>query len=50
VSAAGLFVSPFARRTRLERFRGLFLPLPRDGVAADRLLEALRREVARHGL
>jgi hypothetical protein len=50
VSAAGLFVSPFARRSRLDRFRGLFLPLPRDGAAAAPLLEALRQEVARHGL
>lgn len=50
VSAAGLFVSPLARRSRLDRFRGLFLPLPRDGAAAAPLLEALRQEVARHGL
>ena len=50
VSAAGLFVSPFARRSRLDRFRGLFLPLPHDGAAAASLLEALRQEVARHGL
>jgi hypothetical protein len=47
---AGLFVSPYGERTRLDRFRGLFLPLPRTGSAAGPLLEALRREVARHGL
>ena len=50
VSEAGLFVSPFARPSRLDRYRGLFLPLPRDGAAAAPLLEALRREVARRGL
>jgi hypothetical protein len=47
---AGLFVSPFAERSRLDRFRGLFLPLPRAGADSGRLLEVLRREVARHGL
>ena len=50
VSPAGLFVSPLGRRSRLDRFRGLFLPLPRDGAVAAPLLEALREEVARHGL
>jgi hypothetical protein len=47
---SGLFVSPFAQRSRLDRFRGLFLPLPRAGSTAVPLIESLRREVARHGL
>jgi hypothetical protein len=47
---AGLFVSPFAQRSPLDRFRGLWLPVPRRGPAAARLVEALRQEVARHGL
>ena len=46
---AGLFVSPFAGPSRVDRFRGLFLPLPRSGPGAGPLLEALRREVSRHG-
>jgi hypothetical protein len=50
VSAGGLFVSPFARRSRLDRFRGLFLPVPRRANGAGPLLEALRQEVGRHGL
>lgn len=50
VTAGGLFVSPFARGTRLDRFRGLFLPLPRGGAEAAPLLEALRGELARRGL
>ena len=50
LGGAGLFVSPFARPSRLDRFRGLFLPVPRHDPRGDRLLEALRREVARHGL
>jgi hypothetical protein len=50
VSASGLFVSPFARRSRLDRFRGLFLPVPRPAAGTAPLLDALRQEVARHGL
>ncbi len=47
---AGLFVSPLAVPGRLDRFRGLFLPVPGRPAAGEPLLEALRREVARHGL
>jgi hypothetical protein len=47
---AGLFVSPSASPGRLDRFRGLFLPLPRTGLEGERLRERLRQEVARHGL
>jgi len=50
VGAAGLFVSPFARPCRLDRYRGLFLPVPRRVPDGGGLLERLRREVARHGL
>jgi hypothetical protein len=50
LGAAGLFVSPFDERSRLDRFRGLFLPVPRRGAGAGPLLEALRQEVGRHGL
>jgi hypothetical protein len=50
VSDAGLFVSPFARRSRLDRFRGLFLPVPRRAASAAPLLAALRCELGRHGL
>jgi hypothetical protein len=48
--AAGLFVSPFSHPSRLDRFRGLFLPLPRRATEGDPLRQALQREVARHGL
>ena len=50
VSGNGLFVSPFVQRSRLDRFRGLFLPVPRRTAGAARLLEALRQELVRHGL
>jgi len=50
VGVDGLFVSPFARRSRLDRFRGLFLPVPRRAADTAPLLEALRQEVGRHGL
>lgn len=50
VGVHGLFVSPFARRSRLDRFRGLFLPVPRRAADSAPLLEALRQEVGRHGL
>jgi len=50
VGVHGLFVSPFARRSRLDRFRGLFLPVPRRAGDTALLLEALRQEVGRHGL
>jgi hypothetical protein len=50
VGAHGLFVSPFARRSRLDRFRGLFLPVPHRSADPATLLEALRLEVGRHGL
>ena len=50
VSDTGLFVSPFTRRSRLDRFRGLFLPVPRRAAGGATLLEALRQEVGRHGL
>jgi hypothetical protein len=46
----GLFVSPFARAHRLDRFRGLFLPVPGAGSEGTRIREALRREISRHGL
>jgi hypothetical protein len=50
LGAAGLFVSPCAESSRLERFRGLFLPLPRQPAGAAALRERLQREVVRHGL
>jgi hypothetical protein len=50
VGVNGLFVSPFVRRSRLDRFRGLFLPVPRRAPGTAPLIEALRREVVRHGL
>ena len=50
LGARGLFVSPFARPHRLDRFRGLFLPVPLPGSRGDGIREALRLEVARHGL
>jgi hypothetical protein len=49
VSVTGLFVSPLARRSRLDRFRGLFLPVPHRAARAAPLLEALRQELGRHG-
>ena len=49
VSDSGLFVSPFERRNRLDRFRGLFLPVPRRAPGAAQLLDAVRRELGRHG-
>ena len=49
VGDAGLFVSPFARHSPLDRFRGLFLPVPRRTAGAARLLDALRQELGRHG-
>jgi hypothetical protein len=49
VSAGGLFVSPFAQRSRLDRYRGLFLPVSRSAADTAPLLEALRQEVGRHG-
>ena len=50
VGTTGLFVSPFARPCRLDRYRGLFLPVPRRVPEGHRLLERLRCEVTRHGL
>jgi hypothetical protein len=50
VGAHGLFVSPCARRSRLDRFRGLFLPVPRRAADSAPLLETLRQEVGRRGL
>jgi len=50
IGATGLFVSPFSARSGLDRFRGLFLPVPRREPAAADLSERLRAEVARHGL
>jgi hypothetical protein len=50
VGVRGLFVSPFAQRSRLDRFRGLFLPVPRRAAGATQLLDALRQELVRHGL
>lgn len=49
LGAAGLFVSPLSRPGRMDRFRGLFLPLPRRG-AHPSLRAALRAELDRHGL
>lgn len=46
----GLFVSPLERPGRLDRFRGLFLPLPAPPREDGGLLDALRRELDRHGL
>lgn len=46
----GLFVSPLGRPGRLDRFRGLFLPLPARPPQDGALLDALRRELDRHGL
>ena len=50
VDGTGLFVSPFARHNRLDRFRGLFLPVPRRAPGAAQLLDARRQEQGRHGL
>ena len=50
LAARGLFVSPLARPGRLDRFRGLFLPLPAATGEAAPLREALRRELTQHGL
>jgi hypothetical protein len=50
VDVRGLYVSPFAERSRLDRLRGLFLPLPRRTVDPESLLGALRAEMRRHGL
>jgi hypothetical protein len=50
VGVHGLFVSPLTRRSRLDRFRGLFLPVPRRAANSTPLLEALRQEVGRRGL
>lgn len=46
----GLFVSTLERPGRLDRFRGLFLPLPVRPPGGAALREALRRELDRHGL
>jgi hypothetical protein len=48
VQPDGLFVSPLARPGALAAFRGLWLPVPRDGRPA--LLAELRRRLAQHGL
>jgi hypothetical protein len=50
VSDTGLFVSPLAHPGRLDRFRGLFLPVPHRSGGAAQLLDALRQELVRHGL
>lgn len=50
LAARGLFVSPLARPGRLDRFRGLFLPLPARAGESPHLRAALRRELDRHGL
>lgn len=50
VDVRGLYVSPLAAAGRLDRFRGLFLPVPRGAGAAADLAAALRRELERHGL
>lgn len=50
LGARGLFVSPYPGTGRLERLRGLFLPLPGGLPGRDSLLERLRQEAARHGL
>jgi hypothetical protein len=49
VDPRGLHVSPFPRRSRLDRFRGLFLPVPRRTADPAALLETLRGELDRHG-
>jgi hypothetical protein len=49
IGAGGLFVSPLARGSRLDRFRGLFLPVPRRTEGAERLLATLQQELGRHG-
>jgi hypothetical protein len=49
LGAGGLFVSPLARPGRLDRFRGLFLPLPGRGEVGAGLREALRQELGHHG-
>lgn len=49
LAARGLFVSPLARPGRLDRFRGLFLPLPGGATEAAALREALRRELDHRG-
>ena len=48
LAEAGLFVSPLARPGRLDRFRGLFLPLPQR-VGDAGLRAALRGELERRG-
>jgi hypothetical protein len=45
----GLFVSTLAAPTRLDRFRGLFLPLPRRADEGVRLRDAIREALGRHG-
>lgn len=46
----GLFVSPLAGPGRLDRFRGLFLPLPARLPAGADLRAELRGALERHGL
>lgn len=43
VSDKGVLLSPFERRTRLERFRGVFLMLEEE--VRDAVLEYLRRKI-----
>ena len=50
LGAAGLFVSPLAAPGRLDRFRGLLLPVPRRGAQAEGVRRALQREITRRGL
>ncbi len=50
LAGGGLFVSPLARAGRLDRFRGLFLPLPGESRGGAELRVSLRRELDGRGL
>jgi hypothetical protein len=47
LTAAGLLVSPFAKRNALDPYRGMFLPLPATGGA--QLEQRIRPILERHG-
>jgi hypothetical protein len=46
----GLFVSPYAKPSRLDAYHGLVLPIPTRHPERDRLLGELRHRLASHGL
>lgn len=47
---AGWLVSPYARPSRLDRFRGLLLPLPSRPDERESLRTRLREHLRHHGL